>query len=104
MKLPEHRRYDHVPIHKRAKYDWPNNARLAFTLCNNIEHFAFRAGLGGDNASLGSVQTQRNYAWRDYGNRVGLGAISTCWTSTLFQGRTISTLRLWTLVPTLPNG
>jgi peptidoglycan/xylan/chitin deacetylase (PgdA/CDA1 family) len=72
MKLPEHRRYDYVPIHKRAKYDWPNSARLAFTLCNNIEHFAFRVGLGSDNASLGSAQTQRNYAWRDYGNRVGI--------------------------------
>ena len=72
MKLPEHERYEHSAIHQRSVYEWPNGTRLAFMLCNNIEHFAFRAGFGSDSATLGAGQTQRNFAWRDYGNRVGL--------------------------------
>jgi peptidoglycan/xylan/chitin deacetylase (PgdA/CDA1 family) len=44
---------------------------LAFYIALNIEHFAFGAGLGMDPAIRGGPQTSRNYAWRDYGNRVG---------------------------------
>ncbi len=72
MKLPGHDRYSHSPLPQRPTYAWPNGARLAVILCNNIEHFAFRSGLGSDSAQVGAVQNQRNYAWRDYGNRVGL--------------------------------
>ena len=72
MKLPRHGRYEHSAIRDRATYDWPNGARLALTVVNNIEHFAYRAGLGTDSAQPGAPQNQRNYAWRDYGNRVGL--------------------------------
>lgn len=72
MILPGHNRYPYSPIHKRPTYEWPNGTRLALMLCNNIEHFAFRAGLGSDSTSVGAPQTQRNYAWRDYGNRVGI--------------------------------
>ena len=72
MKLPSQNRYEYSAIYKRPTYEWPNGARLAFILCNNIEYFAFRAGLGSDSASPGSAQTQRNFSWRDYGNRVGI--------------------------------
>ena len=72
MKLPSHDRYDYIPLAERRDYNWPNGARLAVCFCNNIEHFAFGAGLGSDSAVLNSPQNQRNYAWRDYGNRVGL--------------------------------
>jgi allantoinase len=72
MKLPQHGRYDYVPIHKRPVYDWPEGKRLAVFFCNNIEFFAFRAGVGPDSTGEGASQNQRNYAWRDYGNRVGL--------------------------------
>jgi peptidoglycan/xylan/chitin deacetylase (PgdA/CDA1 family) len=72
MKLPAHNRYDYSPIHKRPVYEWPNGTRLAVTICNNIEQFAFRAGLGSDSATATGPQNQRNYAWRDYGNRVGI--------------------------------
>ena len=51
---------------------WPNGTKLAVLVVNNIEHFAYRAGLGSDSAQVGAVQNQRNFAWRDYGNRVGL--------------------------------
>ena len=72
MKLPAHSRYDYVPIHKRPQYEWPEGARLAVSLCSNIEYFAFAAGLGVDVSGIPAPQTHRNYAWRDYGNRVGL--------------------------------
>jgi len=72
MKLPSHDRYAYSAIHRRPTYEWPNGTRLAVTFCNNIEVFAFRAGLGSDSATGTAPQNQRNYAWRDYGNRVGL--------------------------------
>jgi allantoinase len=72
MKLPFHNRYDYVPIHKRPRYDWPEGKRLAVFFCSNIEYFAYRAGLGVDPSGTERPQSQVNYAWRDYGNRVGL--------------------------------
>ena len=72
MKLPAHTRYDYVPITRRRDYTWPGGKRLAVYFCNNIEYFAFGAGQGSDSAVQGAPQTQRNYAWRDYGNRVGI--------------------------------
>ena len=72
MKLPGHGRYEYVPIHRRPVYDWPEGKRLAVFFCNNIEYFAFRAGVGPDSTGEGTAQNQRNFAWRDYSNRVGL--------------------------------
>ncbi len=72
MKLPAHDRYDYVPLPKRQPYTWPDGKRLAVYFANNIEYFAFHAGIGSDSAVQGAPQTQRNYAWRDYGNRVGI--------------------------------
>ena len=72
MKLPTHNRYDYVPITRRPVYDWPEGKRLAVFLCSNIEHFAYRAGLGVDASGTERPQSQVNYAWRDYGNRVGI--------------------------------
>ncbi len=72
MKLPAHGRYQHSALPQRPVYTWPNGKKLAVTVCNNVEHFAYRAGLGSDSAQVGAVQNQRNYAWRDYGNRVGM--------------------------------
>jgi peptidoglycan/xylan/chitin deacetylase (PgdA/CDA1 family) len=72
MNLPSHGRYDYVPITKRPVYDWPEGKRLAVFFCSNIEQFAYRAGLGVDPSGLDRPQSQVNYAWRDYGNRVGI--------------------------------
>jgi allantoinase len=71
MKLPRHDRYDYVPLDARPVYDWPGGKRLAVAICNNIEVFSFLSGLGSDGANGMGPQTTRNYAWRDYGNRVG---------------------------------
>ena len=72
MKLPAHDRYDWSPLPKRRPYTWPDGKRLAVYFVNNIEYFAFGTGLGSDSAVAGAPQTQRNFAWRDYGNRVGI--------------------------------
>lgn len=70
--LPQHDRYDYVPLPERKDYAWPGGKRLAFVITTNIEWFAFGAGLGHDPAKTGEPQTHRNYAWRDYGNRIGV--------------------------------
>ncbi|WP_108658335.1 polysaccharide deacetylase family protein [Acuticoccus kandeliae] len=71
MELATHGRYDYVPLPDRPTYEWPGGKRLALCVCNNIEVFSYRSGLGSDSAVLNAPQTHRNYAWRDYGNRVG---------------------------------
>jgi peptidoglycan/xylan/chitin deacetylase (PgdA/CDA1 family) len=72
MKLPHHNRYAFSPLPERKSYTWPNGAKLAVLVVTNIEQFAYRAGLGSDSAQPGAIQNQRNFAWRDYGNRVGI--------------------------------
>jgi len=71
MDLPDHDRYDYSALPTRADYSWPEGKRLAVCICNNIERFAFLSGLGSDGTQAGAPQSIRNYAWRDYGNRVG---------------------------------
>lgn len=71
MRLPKHGRYDYVPLDARPTYEWPSGKRLAVTVCNNVEVFGFLAGIGSDGANGMGPQSTRNYAWRDYGNRVG---------------------------------
>ena len=72
MDMNYHGRYDFSALADRPAYDWPGGKRLAVCLCNNIEWFSFMTGLGSDHTVPGAAQTTRNYAWRDYGNRVGL--------------------------------
>ncbi len=71
MSQPHHNRYAYRPITQRPVYDWPGGGRLALYLGVNYEVFDFGGGAG---AELAPSQTQpdvMNYAWRDYGNRVG---------------------------------
>ena len=71
--LPSHTRYGYSMIDRRPVYDWPGGKRLAFYIGTNVEYFAFGAGTGSDPAfGAGGRQNQRNYAWRDYGHRVGI--------------------------------
>ena len=72
MDMNYHGRYGFSALADRPAYDWPGGKRLAVCLCNNIEWFSFMTGLGSDHTVPGAAQTTRNYAWRDYGNRVGL--------------------------------
>lgn len=70
--LAHHNRYDYAPITARPDYDWPGGQRLAVYLGLNLEHFAFGEGLGAELAPGGPQPDVLNYAWRDYGNRVGV--------------------------------
>ncbi len=73
LQLPAHGRYQYSAIDNRPVYDWPEGKRLAFYIGLNVEHFAFMAGMGNDPFTRTSgPQTQRNFAWRDYGLRVGI--------------------------------
>ncbi|MGE0424707.1 MAG: polysaccharide deacetylase family protein [Reyranellaceae bacterium] len=71
MSLPSHGRYDYVPINARPDYHWPGGKRLAVYVALNLEHFAFGEGLGAELAPGGPQPDVLNFAWRDYGNRVG---------------------------------
>lgn len=71
MKLPTHGRYDYSPITGRPAYSWPGGKRLAVYFGLNLEHFAFGEGLGAELAPGGPQPDVLNYAWRDWGNRVG---------------------------------
>lgn len=71
MALTPHDRYAYDPIIGRPDFDWPGGARLAVYLGMNIECFSFGEGLGAELAPGGPQPDVLNYAWRDYGNRVG---------------------------------
>jgi peptidoglycan/xylan/chitin deacetylase (PgdA/CDA1 family) len=70
--LPGHGRYRYSAIKHRPPYDWPNGTRLAVYIALNLEHFAFGEGLGAELAPGGPQPDVLNFAWRDYGNRVGV--------------------------------
>lgn len=67
-----HGRYGFSPITERPDFAWPNGARLAVHLCLNVEWFAFDDEGGAVLASRNPAPDVLNYAWRDYGNRMGL--------------------------------
>lgn len=69
--LPTHGRYDYHPWPARRPYAWQDGAGLAVYLGVNLEHFAFGEGLGAELAPGGPQPDVLNFAWRDYGNRVG---------------------------------
>ena len=66
-----HGRYDYSAIGDRPVYDWPGGKRLAVYVALNLEHFAFGEGHGAELAPCGAQPDVLNYAWRDWGNRVG---------------------------------
>jgi allantoinase len=71
MKLKHHDRYRYVPLRGRPNYRWPGEKGLAVYFALNLEHFSFGEGLGAELAPGGPQPDVLNYAWRDYGNRVG---------------------------------
>lgn len=70
--LPHHGRYPFTQIDRRQDFSWPQGKRLAFYVCLNLECFAFGTGMGADVGLGNPPPNHRSYAWRDYGNRVGL--------------------------------
>lgn len=72
IQLPSHGRFSYSPITKRPDYSFPDGKRLAIYFALNIEHFAFGAGLGHMFSVEAPPPDARTFAWRDYGNRVGV--------------------------------
>ena len=70
-----HMRYAYSAITERPDFDWPEGRRLAVYLGMNLECFSFGEGLGAELAPGGPQPDVLNYAWRDYGNRVGVWRI-----------------------------
>lgn len=71
MSTSHHGRYAYRPIVDRPDYDWPDGRRLAIYFGVNYEVFDFGGGLGPELAPAQTDPDVMNYAWRDYGNRVG---------------------------------
>jgi allantoinase len=69
--------YPYVPITERKGFKWPNGARVALWVIPNIEYFRLDDPMPGtNNERIGHAQAKipnvRNWALRDYGNRVGV--------------------------------
>jgi allantoinase len=64
--------FDYSAIVARPRFSWPGGKRLAFHLCLNLEAFAFNAGLGISYSPGLPHPNSYNWAWREYGNRVGV--------------------------------
>ena len=72
LKLPGHIRYSYSPIVRRTDYSWPE--RKTACVLYRAQHRAFRVRRPGSEwirAIATGAQTTRNFAWRDYGNRIG---------------------------------
>src|SRR5215207_5658085 len=91
LTLPKHNRYAYSTIDERNDYSWPDGKRLAFCVTTNIEVYAYRKGTGWDPAKKGEPQQQRNYSWRDYGNRVGIWRLFDLSSNSSCRPPTIST-------------
>lgn len=72
LEVPSHGRYGYSAIVSRPDFTWPEGKRLAVYIGLNLEHFAFGNGLGAELCPGGPQPDVLNYAWRDYGNRVGV--------------------------------
>ena len=69
--------YKYLPITERKHFSWPNGNRLALWVIPNIEFFHLDDPMPGVNnerlpAAMIKLPNVRNWALRDYGNRVGV--------------------------------
>ena len=66
-------RVDYSPIIERPPIKWPNNARVAFWVSPNIEHYEYMPVFDGvrNPWPRSPYPDAREYSYRDYGNRVG---------------------------------
>ena len=70
--LPSHGRFEYSPITGRPDFRWPGGRRLAVYIAVCVEHFPYGEGGLGLPYSPGLQHPNTyNWAWREYGNRVG---------------------------------
>jgi peptidoglycan/xylan/chitin deacetylase (PgdA/CDA1 family) len=69
----EHGRFKYSAIAQRPKLQLPNGARVAVWVIPNIEHFHYdKPAMSMTPMTMGFKPDVLNYAWRDYGVRVGV--------------------------------
>ncbi|OLT37892.1 polysaccharide deacetylase [Actinomadura sp. CNU-125] len=65
--------FDYDPIVGRKPIRWPGDARVAFYVGLNVEHFLVdRPSTSLNEATAALTPDPLNYGWRDYGPRVGV--------------------------------
>jgi peptidoglycan/xylan/chitin deacetylase (PgdA/CDA1 family) len=70
--IRRHDRYDYWPINEPAPFHWPEGQGLAVYVALNIEQYSFGDGVLDELVPSGGPPPDViNYAWLDYGNRVG---------------------------------
>lgn len=66
-------RYDYSAITQRPSFHWPNGERLAVWICYNVEHFKTDVRSTSQSEQHADLKPDViNFAWRDYGLRVGM--------------------------------
>jgi allantoinase len=69
----EHGRFEYSPIARRPKWELPHGARVAVWITPNVEHFRYdKPAMSMTPMTAGLRPDVLNYAWRDYGARVGI--------------------------------
>lgn len=69
----DHGRFDYSPIAQRAPLRMPNGARIAVWVTVSLEHFPYgKPALSLTPMTASFKPDVLNYAWRDYGVRVGI--------------------------------
>jgi len=72
----EHGRFAYSPITKRAPLKLPGGARVSVWVTPNVEHFHYdKPAISLAAMTAGMRPDVLNYAWRDYGARVGIWRI-----------------------------
>ena len=66
-------RVEYSPIIDRPIIKWPNNARVAFWVAPNVEHYEYLPDYDGqrDPWPRSPYPDVQQYSYRDYGNRIG---------------------------------
>jgi len=72
----EHNRFAYSPISRRPKVQLPDGARVAVWITPNVEHYHYDKPAMSLTQMTASLKPDiLNYAWRDYGVRVGIWRI-----------------------------
>ena len=86
-------RYEDSYIFERKPFKWPGNKTLAVWIAPNVEvwHYDSPGGTAISPNVANRVPDVINYAWREYGIRVGCGVSRMCWTPRALNRRWHST-------------
>ncbi len=97
--LTTHQRFPYSSINDRPDFLWPDRKRLAVYIGLNLEHFSFGEGLGAKLAPADNEPDVLNYAWRDYGNRVGVWRLFDLFQSLEFPASLIVNSEMYAYAP-----